>query len=117
MTQSVSTRDDGSPTQRKATLFCWGCDHSSPIDGDWVLQSREESVAYVCPTCETTLTERPRNEPSPVRATAGPLSVWRRALRTSATAWRASVDIGLSSLSALTGLGSTTDSRLRYEIG
>lgn len=106
MTRPATTRDDGSPTRRKATLFCWECDHSSPIGGDWVVQSRDQHVAYVCPVCETALTKRPRsNEPSPERTTAGPLTAWRRTVRLSATVWRASLDVGLSSLPLLTGGG------------
>ncbi|MDQ2052116.1 hypothetical protein RBH26_16685 [Natronolimnohabitans sp. A-GB9] len=53
---------DGHTSRRKSTLFCWECDHSSPIDGDWVLRTRDRHIEYVCPDCETTLTRRPRRE-------------------------------------------------------
>jgi len=106
MTQPASTRGDGAPTQRKATLFCWECDHSSPVDGDWLLESNGRRVAYVCPNCETTLTKRPRpNESVRERAPIVPIAAWQRAIRTSTTVWRATVDIGLSSLTILTGVG------------
>lgn len=102
MTRPATDRDDGAPTQRKATLFCWECDHSSPVDGDWLYQPRDRHVACVCPDCGTTLTERPRSdERSRERATPGPLTAWERTVRASATVWRASVGIGLSSLTAL----------------
>ncbi|ELY67563.1 hypothetical protein [Natrinema versiforme] len=115
MTQPASTRGDGVPERRKATLFCWECDHASPIDGDWQVRSRERHVAYVCPSCETTLSKRPRHtDPSPARAPT-PLAAWRRALRTSATVWRASIDIGLSSLTALVGVGVVAGSQYRSE--
>ncbi|MGQ3410723.1 hypothetical protein ACT4ML_00470 [Natrinema sp. LN54] len=108
MTQPASTRDDGAPTRRKATLFCWECDHASPIDGDWQVQPRPRHVAYVCPSCETTLAKRPRRtDPSPARAPT-PLAVWRRTLRTSATVWRASIDIGISSLTAAAAVGAVS---------
>ncbi|WP_226007716.1 hypothetical protein [Natrinema salinisoli] len=109
MTLPRFDRDDGSPTQRKATLFCWECDHSSAIDGDWAVQRAERYVAYNCPICETTLAKRPRNEPSPARVTGKPLAAWPRALRRSATIWRASVALGLSSLALLTGTRPTTE--------
>ncbi|MDS0478551.1 hypothetical protein [Natrinema sp. 1APR25-10V2] len=105
MTRPASDPTDGAPTRRKATLFCWECDHSSPVDGDWDLRSRNQRVAYVCPVCETTLAERPRaTTPRGDRPTAGPITAWRHALRASATIWRASVDAGLSSLAALSGI-------------
>ena len=111
MTQPASTRGDGSPAQRKATLFCWECDHSSPIDGDWQRRSRTQYVAYVCPDCETTLTKRPTTEPSSDRATATPFTAWRQVLRRSATVWRATVDMALSSLAVLTKFGRRTRDR------
>lgn len=46
--------------RRKSTLFCRECNHASPIDGDWRRRERGGTVVYVCPTCETTITERPR---------------------------------------------------------
>lgn len=55
---------DRSP-RRKATLFCPSCDHASPADGDWRLRARGDRTAYVCPTCETTVTERPADEDAP----------------------------------------------------
>jgi hypothetical protein len=109
MTQPEFDRDDGSPTQRKATLFCWECDHSSPIDGDWAVQSTEQCVTYDCPTCETTLARRPTNERSPARVARGPLAAWPRALRRSAAIWRAGAALGLSSLTLLTGTRPTTE--------
>ncbi|OAQ54598.1 hypothetical protein HTG_03315 [Natrinema mahii] len=77
MTRPTTDHDDGTPTPRKATLFCWECDHSSPVDGDWVVQSRERCVAYVCPECETTLLQRPRQaDRSRERPSSEPLAVW-----------------------------------------
>ncbi|WP_408957804.1 hypothetical protein [Natrinema sp. 74] len=110
MTRPASDRTDGAPTRRKATLFCWECDHSSPIGGDWNRRSRPRHVAYVCPVCETTLAERPRTTPSERdRPAVGPIAAWQRALRASATVWRANVDAGLSSLAALSGIGVAAD--------
>ncbi|OLZ40269.1 hypothetical protein A6E15_04395 [Natrinema saccharevitans] len=115
MTRPTTDHDDGTPTLRKATLFCWECDHSSPVDGDWAVQSREDRIAYVCPGCETTLTTRPHREESREGATAEPLAAWRRAIRSSATVWRASVDLGLSNLAALLEAGPTAGTRSRSE--
>ncbi|SEV80687.1 hypothetical protein [Natrinema salifodinae] len=111
MTGPAPDRSDGGPTRRKATLFCWECDHSSPIDGDWHRRSADRHVAYVCPDCETTLATRPRSGESVAepesemdQATPNPLTAWRRAFRTTATVWRASVDIGFVGLPALCGI-------------
>ncbi|ELY86954.1 hypothetical protein [Natrinema altunense] len=110
MTRPATDRDDGVPVQRKATLFCWECDHSSPVDGDWSVEPRGRCVAYVCPECETTLTKRPRSiEPSRDRAATGPLAAWQRTVRASAMLWRASVDVGVSSLAAFVGVEATAD--------
>lgn len=43
----------------KRTLFCWECDHQSPVDGDWEVETRDSTLAYICPECTTTITERP----------------------------------------------------------
>nr|WP_254531346.1 hypothetical protein [Natrinema gelatinilyticum] len=109
MTRPASDPVDGAPTRRKATLFCWECDHTNPIDGDWVLQSRPTFVAYICPDCETTLGKRPRRRPSkPSVAATRPIVAWREAFRVSATVWRASVDASTSSLVALFGASGRT---------
>jgi len=103
MIRSATGHDGGTPTQRKATLFCWECDHTSTIDGDWQLRPRGKSLAYVCPECETTLAKRPRsNEIAPPHALSGPFVAWQRTLRASATVWRASITASLSNLTALT---------------
>ncbi|MFD1562898.1 hypothetical protein ACFR99_04980 [Haloarchaeobius amylolyticus] len=107
MIPSATDHDDATSTRRKATLFCWECEHSSPVDGDWQLQPRKRSLAYVCPECETTITTRPRStEPAPSRASAmsGPFIAWQHTVHASASAWRASIAVGLSSLTALTEL-------------
>ena len=46
-------------TQRKAMLFCPRCGHESPVDGDWVLTLRPDSVDVGCPDCRELLTSRP----------------------------------------------------------
>lgn len=69
-------------TRRKSTLFCWECEHASPIDGDWIRRASDGSVTYVCPRCGTAIDERPRRTDE---------SAWRRALRHSLTVWRAAV--------------------------
>ncbi|OVE85925.1 hypothetical protein B2G88_03700 [Natronolimnobius baerhuensis] len=47
-------------SRRKTTLFCWECAYSSPVDGEWIRRPHDDTVAYVCPQCETTITTRPR---------------------------------------------------------
>ncbi|ELY55070.1 hypothetical protein C492_16001, partial [Natronococcus jeotgali DSM 18795] len=54
MTRSVS-HDRDVREGRKATLYCWGCDHASSVDGDWVRKPRGTEVAYVCPGCGTVI--------------------------------------------------------------
>lgn len=58
--QSERERD---PPQSKATLFCPACDHESSIDGDWYRHVHRERVELVCPDCETTIADRPRDGP------------------------------------------------------
>ena len=43
----------------KSTLFCPRCGHESPVDGDWVLTLRPETVEIHCPDCRTVLATRP----------------------------------------------------------
>ena len=105
MIPSATDHDTATSTRRKATLFCWDCGHSSPVDGDWQLQPRRQSLAYVCPDCETTLTTRPRStEAVPSHAMTESLVAWQRTLRASATVWQASITASYSSLTALTEL-------------
>ncbi|MCU4750558.1 hypothetical protein OB919_00950 [Halobacteria archaeon AArc-curdl1] len=60
MTSDTSTAGLPMEPPPKCTLFCWECDHQSSVDGDWALEERGSAVAYVCPKCSTTITERPR---------------------------------------------------------
>lgn len=48
---------DGSP-DRKAVLFCRECGHESPLQGDWRTEEESGVVAYVCPSCGTTIVEQ-----------------------------------------------------------
>ena len=102
MTRPATTHDESASVPRKSTLFCWECDHASPIDGDWVRRTRDRHVEYDCPVCETTLAKRPLpdgaiGERSTDRATA----TWARTVRTTVQVWRASIDVGLSSVAML----------------
>lgn len=88
MTRSVS-HDRDVREGRKATLYCWGCDHASSVDGDWVRKPRGTEVAYVCPGCGTVIAERPREDGGP-----NPGAAWGRVVRTSVSVWQASVGLG-----------------------
>lgn len=102
MTRPATNHDESPPARRKSTLFCWGCDHESPVDGDWVRWTRDRHEEYVCPVCETTIAKRPLpDDPTRERLTVRPSLTWRRAVRTTMHVWRASVDISLSSVAAL----------------
>ncbi|WP_436346902.1 hypothetical protein [Natronorubrum sp. FCH18a] len=102
MTRPATTHDERTPVPRKSTLFCWGCDHASPIDGDWVRWTRERHEEYVCPDCETTIAKRPLpDEPARDRQLPRPSITWHRGVRTTMHVWRASVDISLSSVAAI----------------
>jgi hypothetical protein len=98
MTRSAS-RDYETPERRKATLYCWECDHASPIGGDWVRSSTGESVTYVCPDCDTAIAERPRRDGERERGRR-PTAAWSRVVRTSVSTWRAGFDAGLAAIAA-----------------
>ena len=91
VTSQSSTTTDASG--RKSTLFCPACGHASPVDGDWRVQARGDHVAYDCPVCDETITERPRHaSASSTSMSRGPSvdgSLLARSLRLSAawTAW------------------------------
>lgn len=42
----------------KSMLFCWRCDHESPIGDDWRVRERADRLVYECPNCETAVTAR-----------------------------------------------------------
>lgn len=101
MTRPATTEDQTS-VRRKSTLFCWGCDHESPADDDWLRRTRDRHVEVVCPVCETTIAKRPRSDRTArERPTTGSAIAWRRTLRTTVHVWRASVEVGLSSVAVL----------------
>lgn len=103
MTRPATTHDERTPSRRKSTLFCWECDHENPIDGDWLQRTRDRHLEYVCPVCETTLAKRPLpDEMTTGRSRTRPSVTWRRTVRTTMHVWRASIDVSLSSFSAMT---------------
>lgn len=91
--------DDGStgPIRRKSMLFCWECDHASPIEEEGVVHTCGDYVQYACPRCGTVLTERPRSETVPAvrrRPAERVAASWGRVLRSSAELWRVPFAIG-----------------------
>ena len=44
--------------RRKHVLFCQTCGHESPIGGDWLLESTDDSEYLRCPECQTVLGSR-----------------------------------------------------------
>ncbi|MFC4356901.1 hypothetical protein ACFO0N_02945 [Halobium salinum] len=44
----------------KAVLYCPDCGHESPPDGNWLRHDEPTRVVYDCPSCEATLTVRPK---------------------------------------------------------
>ncbi|NUB93948.1 hypothetical protein HTZ84_21665 [Haloterrigena sp. SYSU A558-1] len=97
-----ATTDENPSVPRKSTLFCWECDHANPVDGDWVRRTRDRHVEYVCPVCETTLTKRPLPDDATAdRSIARPTATWQRTVRTTIQIWRATIDVGLTGVAAV----------------
>lgn len=42
----------------KATLYCTNCNHSSRINGDWIIEVHTNRLDYECPECGTTIDSR-----------------------------------------------------------
>ncbi|SIS01704.1 hypothetical protein [Natronorubrum thiooxidans] len=100
MTRSATTEEQRTPIRRKSTLFCWDCDHESPVEGDWDRRTTEQHLEYVCPVCETTIATRPLpDESTHERSTPPP--AWQRTLRTTMAVWQANVSLGVSSVTAV----------------
>lgn len=81
-------------------LYCWECDHASPPQGDWHLEYHDSSVAYVCPECQTTITERPHRSgppPTPPERASAMATAWRRVISATTRLWRVSVTAGRQS--------------------
>ena len=98
MVPPVPNDDSGTdPTRLKSMLFCWECDHVSPIEEDWELHTCGDYVQYTCPRCGTVLTERPRSDTVPAlrRPPAERVAAsWGRLLRSSIELWRMPFAIG-----------------------
>ena len=106
MTRPATTADDDASVPRKSTIFCWECDHASPVDGDWIRRTRDRHVEYDCPVCETTLAKRPRSDEADSERSVSahrPTATWQRTVRATIRLWRATFDVGLSGAVAVTG--------------
>ncbi|MFC4438144.1 MULTISPECIES: phage terminase large subunit family protein [Natrialbaceae] len=95
-----TSRDHEKPERRKAMFYCWECDHADPIEGDWIRDGRGQSVAYVCPDCNTVIAERPKDDDS--GRGPRPTAAWSRVVRTSVSVWRASFGAGMAAVTATT---------------
>ena len=47
---------------RKGLLFCPGCDHESPVDGDWIRATSAGRTTYHCPDCGSLVVAQPAFE-------------------------------------------------------
>jgi len=45
-------------SDQKATLYCTNCNHTSRINGDWIIHIHAASLDYECPRCGTTIDSR-----------------------------------------------------------
>ena len=45
--------------RRKGLLFCPGCDHESPVDGDWIRSESVGRTRYACPACGSVVVSQP----------------------------------------------------------
>lgn len=82
-------------------LFCWECDHASPLADEWVRHTRGNYVRYACPHCETVVLERPRgNRVTPLRRRPAEHTVtaWGHVLRASIELWRMPLEVGAASI-------------------
>ncbi|TYL37458.1 hypothetical protein CV102_15885 [Natronococcus pandeyae] len=93
-----ASHDSETPERGKSMLYCLECEHASPVEGDWIRDVRAHSVAYVCPDCNTVITERPADTDS--GRGPRPTAAWSRVLRTSVSVWRASFDAGVAAVTA-----------------
>jgi DNA-directed RNA polymerase subunit RPC12/RpoP len=50
--------------RRKAVLTCPRCEHTSPLDGDWIWTDCDRGTEISCPDCEHLLTVRERFDDS-----------------------------------------------------
>jgi predicted RNA-binding Zn-ribbon protein involved in translation (DUF1610 family) len=83
------------PPRRKATLFCPSCGHESPVEGDWRLENCADRTTYVCPACDTAITERPATEDAPAlpeRPSVRAARAWDRLLTAPLRLWRVTAD-------------------------
>ena len=59
-------RASARPPDRKAVLFCPGCGHEAPLDGDWSYDDREGDGGddhrsdVTCPECGRLVVSQPR---------------------------------------------------------
>ena len=90
MNPHLSYHDSDSPEDQKSMLFCWECDYADSVEGNWVLQTQDDYIQYVCPQCDTVLTERPCSTNTPVfrrRPAEHMVTAWQHLFQASIELW------------------------------
>jgi predicted RNA-binding Zn-ribbon protein involved in translation (DUF1610 family) len=45
-------------SSQNATLYCTNCEHTSPVNGSWVIHVESDYLTYECPNCAATINSR-----------------------------------------------------------
>jgi predicted RNA-binding Zn-ribbon protein involved in translation (DUF1610 family) len=61
---TTTPKRSNDPVNRKASLFCPACGYEAPVDGEWIVEGRQDVdgryTVVACPDCDHVVVDQPQ---------------------------------------------------------